>query len=205
MKTLEEGTKKPFYPMNLQLFAENPEAGEKTTDDADTKSTDSQTEASIEQLMTELAKERAERAKLKNSLDEASSEAAKYKKQLREKQTAKEIEDEEKQKEAEAHKAYVAELESFKRKAEAKSRYALQGMGEELATQAAEAEVKGDMDELANIQRKHTENLLKEKEKEWIKNRPDINAGNSEDDELTQLEKQIEAAMFGNSGVVSYQ
>ena len=192
MKNSTEGTK-TILPMNLQLFAEKGEvdsnAGgqEPNTQDAgdvnqeNDNPEDQEATPSVEQLMTELAKERAERAKLKNSLDEASSEAAKYKKQLREKQTAKEIEDEEKQKQAEAHKAYVAELEAFKKKAEAKSRYALQGMSEELATKAAEAEVKGDMDELASIQRKHTEILLKEKEKEWIKSRPEVSAGNGED------------------------
>lgn len=214
MKISTEG--KTILPMNLQLFAEKgesdgnaagqePETQNVGDTGQDANNSDGQENTpSIEQLMTELAKERAERAKLKNSLDEASSEAAKYKKQLREKQTAKEIEDEEKQKEAEAHKAYVAELEAFKKKAEAKSRYALQGMNEELATKAAEAEVKGDMDELASIQRKHTEILLKEKEKEWIKSRPDINAGNGEGDETAQLEKQIEAIMFGNNGLVNY-
>lgn len=134
---------------------------------------------SVEELMAELAKERAERAKLKNSFDNASSEAAKYKKALREKQTAEEIQNEEKQKAEEQHKAYVAELEKFKRTAEAKARYALQGMGEELAKAAAEAEVQGDYDALANIQKQHSDALIKAKEAEWLKNRPEISAGNT--------------------------
>lgn len=150
----------------------------------------------IEELMTALAKEKAEKAKLKNSFDEAASEAAKFKKQLRERQSAKEIEDEEKLKAQEEQKRYIAELEAFKKKAEAEARYALQGMNKELATKAAEAEVKGDMDELASIQRKHTETLLKEKEKEWLKNRPDVNAGNGDVDEKALLEKQIENIML---------
>ena len=136
----------------------------------------------IEELMTELAKERAEKAKLKNSFDTASSEAAKYKKALREKQSAEEIQNEEKQKAEEQHKAYVAELEKFKRTAEAKARYALQGMTEELAKQAADAEVNGDYDALAKIQKQHTEALVKAKEAEWLANRPEISAGNPEGD-----------------------
>ena len=202
--------------MKLQLFGEgdtdgaenqnidgqdngNEDAGNDGADGAEKKT------PTVEELMAELAKVNAEKAKLKNSFDEASSDAAKYKKALREKQTAEEIQTEEKIKAQEEHNRYVAELEAFKKKAEAKARYALQGMSEELATKAAEAEVKGDMDELASIQRKHTENLLKEKEKEWIKSRPDINAGNGDGDELTQLEKQIESIMLGSNGLVSYQ
>ena len=136
----------------------------------------------VEELMAELARERAEKAKLKNSFDNASSEAAKYKKALRERQSAEEIQNEEKQKAEEAHKAYVAELEKFKRTAEAKARYALQGMGEELAKAAAEAEVQGDYDALAKIQKQHSDALIKAKEAEWLKSRPEINAGNSGDE-----------------------
>ena len=206
-----------LLPMNLQLFASDEPADDTGNDgnnqgagddgagdDGGNKNDDpGDGTPTIEDLMTELAKERAEKAKMKNSLDEAASEAAKYKKQLREKQSAKEIEDEEKKKAQEEHNKYVAELEAFKKKAEAKARYALQGMSEELATKAAEAEVKGDMDELASIQRKHTETLLKQKEKEWIKSRPDINVGGG-DDEIAQLEKQVESIMFQNNGLISY-
>lgn len=202
MKKFSE-EQKNMIPMNLQLFAENinPDSAEnpepQDDDGGENPEEDKKDETlTVEELMTQLAKERAEKAKLKNSFDEASSEAAKYKRQLREKQTAKEIEDEEKQKEAEAHKAYVAELENFKKKAEAKARWALLGMSEDLATKAAEAEVKGDMDELASVQKKHQDALLKQKEKEWLKSRPDINAGNGELDDKAALEKQIEEIML---------
>ncbi len=130
-----------------------------------------------------LVRANAENAKLKSSLDNTSSEAARYKRQLREKQTAQEIQDEEKRKQEEQYKKYVAELENYKRKAEAKSRYALLGMSSELADKAAEAEIKGDMDELAAIQKKNTEAILKAREAEWLKNRPEANAGNSDDSE----------------------
>ena len=209
-----EGIENPLE-MKLQLFAEGDADGteNQNIDGQDNGNEDAgngdgdggEKVPTVEELMAELAKVNAEKAKLKNSFDEASSDAAKYKKALREKQSAEEIQTEEKLKAQEEHNKYVAELEAFKKKAEAKARYALQGMNEELATKAAEAEVKGDMDELASIQRKHTENLLKEKEKEWIKSRPDINIGNGDGDELTQLEKQIESIMLGSNGLVSYQ
>lgn len=152
----------------------------------------------VEELVAELAKEKAANAKLKSSLDQASSDAAKYKKALRQKQTAEEIMTEEKAKADEEYKQYVAELETYKKTAEAKARYALQGMSEELATKAAEAEIKGDMDELASIQKKHTDNLLKQREKEWLKSRPEVNVGNEEKDEKAALEKQIEEIMLRN-------
>lgn len=137
---------------------------------------------SIEELMTELAKERAEKVKLKNSLDNTASEAAKYKKALREKQSAEEIQNEEKLKAEEQRNQYIKDLETFKAKAEAKSRYALQGMTAELAEQAAEAEVNGDYDLLAEVHKKHTEAIIKAKEAEWYKNRPDPNVGSNNDD-----------------------
>lgn len=135
----------------------------------------------VEELMAELAKERAEKARLKNSFDKASSEAATYKKALREKQSAEEIRAEEEEKAKEERQKQFDELVAFRKKAEAKGRYALQGMDEKLATEAAEAEVAGDYDQLAKIQKQHTENLLKAREAEWMKNRPEPLGGGSGD------------------------
>lgn len=165
-------------------MADEIKENEKIVEEPNEKAEEKQEEKTptVEELMAELARERAEKAKLKNSFDNASSEAAKYKKALRERQSAEEIQNEEKQKAEEAHKAYVADLEKFKRTAEAKARYALQGMTEELAKQAAEAEVQGDYDALAKIQKQHTDALIKAREAEWLKNRPEINAGNSGDE-----------------------
>lgn len=135
----------------------------------------------VDDLMTELAKANAQIAKLKNSVDSTASEAARYKKALRERQSAEEIQNEEKQKAEEQQRQYIKDLETFKRKAEAKSRYALQGMSEDLATQAAEAEVAGDYDLLAKVHKQHTETIIKAKEQEWFKNRPDPIIGNGND------------------------
>ena len=180
--------KSNLMKMNLQKFAEDadsnvnadvkPEEQKTENEGADNKD---ENQPTVEQLMAEMAKLNAEKAKLKNSLDEAASEAAKFKKALREKQSAEEIRTEEEQKAQEEHNKYVAGLEAFKKQAEAKARYALQGMNEELATKAAEAEVKGDYDLLASVQRQYAQELIKAKEKEWLKNRPDISAGNGED------------------------
>ena len=61
----------------------------------------------VEELMAQLATERAEKEKYKSASDKASSEAAKYKKELRSKQTAEEQEAEAK---AEADKLREEEL-----------------------------------------------------------------------------------------------
>ena len=50
-------------------------------------------------------------------------------------------------------------------------------MSAELAIEAAEAEVAGDMDKLADIQRKNLEAQIKAKEAEWKATRPRLNAG----------------------------
>lgn len=66
----------------------------------------------VEELMAQLAAERAEKEKYKSASDKASSEAAKYKKELRSKQTAEEQEAEAK---AEADKLRDEELESLRK------------------------------------------------------------------------------------------
>lgn len=131
----------------------------------------------IEELMAQLSAEKAARLKDKAALDKEMKKNQELTKSLRAKQTAQEIEDDAKREEAEQTKAYIAELEAYKHRNEAKERYLLQGMTAELATKAAEAEVKGDMDALADIQKQHTTALLKEKEREWKASRPQLNAG----------------------------
>ncbi|MCD7724298.1 MAG: hypothetical protein LUI12_01875 [Clostridiales bacterium] len=131
----------------------------------------------VESLMAELAQQRAENAKLKNASDKASREASEYKKQLRAKQTAEEQADEAKREAEEQHNEYVRNLESFQKQAMAKDRYLAQGMSADMATKAAEAEVNGDMDALATIQKQYTDSVVKEKELEWKKLRPEVQAG----------------------------
>lgn len=172
---------KEVIPMNLQFFAEgdgegapegNADAG--AENDKDTGNNDT---PSVEELMAQLAKERATNAKNKNALDKALKETGELKKSLRAKQTAEEQAEEAKKEQEEQRQAYIGELELYKRTNEAKERYLLQGMNAELAIQAANAEVEGDMDALADIQKQHTDALLKAKENEWKASRPNLNGG----------------------------
>lgn len=73
------------------------------------KQSDSKKTPTVEELMAELANARAEREKYKNASDKATSEAAKYKKELRSKQTAEEQEAEAK---AEADRQKDEQLEN---------------------------------------------------------------------------------------------
>lgn len=181
-------------PLNLQFFAEGegeaPEqAGDQRTSDADAET--------LESLKTTLAEERAARAKDKSALDKALKQVGDLTKQLRSKQTQQEIEDEEKKAAAEEMKEHIASLEAYKRENEAKERYLLQGMDAELAKKAASAEVAGDMDALADIQRQHTDSLLKAKEAEWKKSMPKAHIGDGSypamtRDEIMAIEDQEE-------------
>jgi hypothetical protein len=139
--------------------------------------TNNEPEVTVESLMAEMAQIKAEYAKNKAALDKALKEKGEITKLYRAKQTAEEQEAEAKEEAEKQQKAYISDLETFKRTAEAKARYALQGMGEELAVKAAEAEISGDMDALATIQKQHTEALIKQREAEWLKSRPQPQAG----------------------------
>lgn len=155
----------------------NPETNEPAKTEQD------ETKLTVEQLMAELSRERAEKAKLKNSLNDAAADAAKYKRQLREKMTAEEQIAEEKKKEAEEYAKYVKGLELFQRTTLAKDRYTVQGMPIDLATKAAQAEVDGDFDTLSQIQGKFSQSKIEAAKNEWIRTRPDMNIGNADEEE----------------------
>lgn len=152
--------------------------------DVTTTTTPDEAEPTIEKLMEQLEAERAankaERAankKNKEALDKALKDVARLTKENRANKSEAEIEAENKRIEAEKMQEELDELRTYRRKNDAKERYLLQGMSAELASEAAEAEVAGDMDKLADIQHKHTDALLKAKEAEWKQSRPRVNAG----------------------------
>ena len=88
----------------------------------------------------------------------------------------------------EEKEAHIKELEQYKAENEALKRYRLQGMSDELATKAAKAEIEGDMDALADVQKQHTQSLIKAKEAEWKASRPRVNVGDDEDSSRTKEE-----------------
>lgn len=139
----------------------------------------------MESLMADMAKLKAENAKNKLALDKALHNNGELTKQLRAKMTASEQEEAAKREREEAQQKEIEDLKNYKRRSEARERYLTLGMSPEHAKQAAEAEVAGDMEALANVQKLHTDAMLKTKEAEWLKSRPDVNAGHNEDKEAT--------------------
>ena len=166
-------------PLQLQFFAEEEGEPEPTTDEE---------AESLDDLKQQLAEERAVRAKDKAALDKALKQVGDLTKQLRSKQTQQEIDDEAKKAAEEETKEYISSLEAYKRENEAKERYLLQGMDTEMAKKAASAEVAGDMDALVNIQRQHTETLIKAKEAEWKKSMPKAYIGDGNYPAMTKEE-----------------
>lgn len=105
-------------------------------------------EPTVEELMAQLAQERANSAKLQNDYNKASSEAANYRKQLKAKQTAEEQEEEAKKEAEEEHKKYVKGLEDTIRMTNATNRYLAIGMSAEMAKDTANAELENDMEKV---------------------------------------------------------
>jgi len=180
-----------LMPLNLQFFAED--GGEEGTgaDDggnAEPETNDEPPAKTYEDAMSEIAAARAESKKYKAERDAALKKAGDATKQLRAKMSEDELKAEQDAQAKEEHEAYVKGLESYKAKNEAEKRYLLQGMTNELAEKAAKAEIEGDMDALADIQRQHTQALIKEKEAEWKASRPRVNVG---DDDSSMTKEEI--------------
>lgn len=183
--------KKEFIPMNLQLFAEPPAGGDGDAGDTSAtggKSGEGSNKADLDgdddvSLAEQVAQLKVQNAKLKKANDKATSEAASYKKQLREKQTAEEIALQEKaEKEAEREEQFQKLLrENTITKFEKK--FLTLGYPADLAAKAATAQCDNDTDELFSIQQTFIEEKEKTMKADWMKSMPNPPAGNSDDDE----------------------
>lgn len=203
-------------PMNLQIFAESGEGGDAGAGGstgsgggtgAGEGSGGEENTPTVEELVAQLAAERARSAKLQNEKDTASSEAATYKKQLRAKMSADE-QAEEAKKEAEAAKdARIQELETKFRINDYSKRYMGVGMDEAAATELAEltGEI-ADVDKFFSALDKFVKAAVKKGSEDYvqtlIKNGGSINAGNGDgakESEAVRLAKES-AARRSNKG-----
>lgn len=114
----------------------------------------------------------------KANFDKASSEAANYKKQLREKLSEEEAKAAKDKEEHEALLARVEELEKEKAVNNYVTSYLAMGYDEKLAKSSAEAIVKGDMATVFANQKTHSENREKALRAEILKETPPPAAGN---------------------------
>lgn len=185
--------KKEFIPMNLQLFAEPPAGGDGDAGDTSAtggKSGEGSNKADPDDegddgvsLAEQVAQLKVQNTKLKKANDKATSEAASYKKQLREKQTAEEIALQEKaEKEAEREEQFQKLLRENTITKFEKNFLAL-GYPADLAAKAATAQCDNDTDELFSIQQTFIEEKEKTMKADWMKSMPNPPAGNSDDDE----------------------
>ena len=117
--------------------------------------------------------------RLKNALSKSNSEAADYKRQLKEKMSAEELkakEDAEKWEEME--KNYNALLKE-KAVSTNKSKLLALGYDESLADETAEAMANGELDKVFANQKKHLESVEKRIRSEILKDTPKPDGGNS--------------------------
>lgn len=156
------------------ITAENP-----TTEKPETGS------PTVEELMAQLASERAEKEKYKNASDKASSEAAKYKKELRSKQTAEEQEAEAK---AEADRRRDEELESLRKELNHnKATAAYKSIqNEKVVESLIEAVSDADHATIASIIEAEKKAAVKTAQAEWLKSRPQVNTGTGNEASVTK-------------------
>lgn len=176
---------------NLENQQEAVEQSEQTTEQKDGQQEENketeQKEPSVQELMVELAKERRLREK-------ANSEAAGYKKQLNAKMSEKERIDAEKaEREAERDEQFRELMRENKIHKYEKSYLAL-GYNADEAEKMAVAEVDEDFDAKLKIQLAVQKRQKKEYEAEFIKSRPQLNAGSGE--------RQITKEQFDGMGMV---
>lgn len=167
-------------PLNLQFFAEGGSEGD-GGDGGDNK-------PSYEDLVKQIATQKAEYEKLKKANDANSSQVAAYKKQLRE------MMDDEQRKKAEqdeASEATAKELEDLRKEVghmKAVEKYRKMGMDEELAEATATAEIDGDQDKVAECFEKHIKAVKANEYQRFLDERKDPNSGRGDGKDNTAEE-----------------
>lgn len=173
-------------PMNLQLFAEggDGDGGTGGGDGAGGGSDvgDGGNTPTLEELMAQLAQERATNAQNKAALDKALKEKGELTKNLRAKMTAEEQEAEAKKAADEAKDARIQELESKFRTMDYSKRY--MGIGMDEKTAEALSELTGeltDTDKFFSALGKFVQAVKKQSSEDavqaYLKDNPDIKAG----------------------------
>ena len=185
---------KELLKMNLQHFAEptpeppkdepKPPAQEPPKDEPDGSKDEPQ--PSLEEQMQQL---RVENAKLKKAQEDAATDASNWKKKYNATLSdAEKLAQEKADKEAEKD-AELARLRKESAVSKYEKNFLTLGYSQELAKKAAEAQFEGDTDTLFLVQSQAQEAIVKAKEAEWYKNRPEITTGagdGSKDDPFLQ-------------------
>lgn len=187
--------KKELLKMNLQHFAEpaaeppnddpKPPAAEPPKDGPKDEPKNDDPQPSLEEQLQQM---RIENAKLKKAQEDAATDASNWKKKYNATLSdAEKLAQEKADKEAEKD----AELNRLRRESAVskfEKNFLTLGYSQELAKKAAEAQFDGDTDTLFLVQSQAQEAILKAKENEWYKNRPEVNTGvsNGKEDPFLQ-------------------
>lgn len=135
----------------------------------------------------------------KANFDKASSEAANYKKQLREKLSEEEAKAAKDKEEHEALLARLEELEKEKAVNSYQTSYLAMGYDEKLAKSSAEAIVKGDMATVFANEKSHIESMKKDFEAEKVKGTPTPEGGNPPAMTLDEFKKMSQQERYDYS------
>nr|DAH33230.1 MAG TPA: Major head protein [Caudoviricetes sp.] len=178
--------KKELLKMNLQHFAESapeppkdepkPPAQEPSKDQPSDNpgSGSDEPQPSLEEQLQQM---RIEYAKLKKAQEDAAADASNWKKKYNATLSdAEKLAQEKADKEAEKD-AELARLRKESAVSKFEKNFLTLGYSQELAKKAAEAQFDGDTDTLFLVQSQAQEAIVKAKEAEWYKNRPEINTG----------------------------
>ena len=139
------------------------------------KDNEQQETPTVEELMAQLAAERAEKEKYKTANDKLSKEAATTKRQLRAKQTA---EEQEAEAQAEAQRLAEEEREQLRKENNRfKAMAAYKSFDEKTVDKWLEAVSEADHATLASMIEAEKQKAVKEAQAEWMKSRPPVNTG----------------------------
>ena len=170
---------------------------------SETPGAEEEKKPTYDELVAQLAAERADKERVKNQKDTASREAAEYKKKYREKMTAEEQEALEKKEADEAKDARIKELEEKMSVIDNTAFWggASIGMDEELAKATAEAEATGDKEKFRTNIAKHIKSIKDSAYQQALKDRPGIAAGNGDMDKNALAIEKAKASAGRRSGV----
>mgnify|MGYP000233631599 FL=1 len=167
-------------------MAENLETTTVETENVNVEGGAENEKPSVEELMAQLAQERAEKEKLRLAKDKANSEAAKYRKSWESKTSAEEQEMEARKAADEAKDARIQELESKFRTMDYSKRY--MGIGMDEKTAESLSELTGELTDadkffsaLGKLMTPSNKSAGENAVQELIKNNPEIKAGSGAD------------------------
>lgn len=174
--------------MNLQLFAEDPPADTPPEEPPADNPPGDDNPPTVEELMTQLAQERAINAKNKVALDKALKDNGNLTKQLRTRMTAEEQQQEAEQEAQRAKDKEFNDMKTQLRVMNFSKRFMGMGMDEKTAESIATLTPTMENEEeffniLGNFIKDSNQKAAESHMQEFLKNRPDIKAGKGGDGE----------------------